>query len=529
MNASPPPRTRYCSRCLTTFPGDAERCPNLACRSARPQAGWSELLDPGALIDRTYRVTERLAIGGAGVTYLAREVDEAGEEIGPKLAIKVLYQQRDSGAYLRRLQTEAQILQAMNHPQIVECRGFVHRSGHSPYLVTRYMGGGSLLDHLRRVGPLPPKVVAGVARQICWALEVAHRQGVVHRDMKPENVLLEREVGLDEIPEIRVADFGIAKVYGGVGDRLTRVGAFVGTPQYAAPEQFEGTAPEPATDVYAVGAVILFLLTLRPVADFMAELDPDGQREQLLAHLPPKLPELNQPERGIFEGILARAMAVDQGDRCDVTTLERLLATLGADGSHAAIEASAPPPPVQQTITLPPQNVKAVRTETAEEPIDPKPPPTTKKTVEPKAVPTPTITREPAPTQKRWWAVGGVLAFGGMFFLLLAAVAGGWWWMQQKKTPEPYLLRRDDATYGKDWNAVATQLGRVGIRAERVCKVPKYQAIDVDLDTSGVVTTVALTEYPSETARACIEGEIARFSYPHSVGQPVRISLKLPD
>ena len=127
--AGAPERTRYCSRCLTTFPSDAQRCPNLACRAARPAAGWGELLDEGAILDRTYRIHARLAIGGAGVTYLAGELGPDGTaEVGPRVAIKVLYQQRDQGTYLRRLSTEAQILQGLNHPQIVECRGFVHRA-----------------------------------------------------------------------------------------------------------------------------------------------------------------------------------------------------------------------------------------------------------------------------------------------------------------------------------------------------------------------------------------------------------------
>ncbi|MDP2312000.1 MAG: serine/threonine-protein kinase, partial [Pseudomonadota bacterium] len=326
-----PERTRYCSRCLTTFPADAQKCPNLGCRSARPASGWGELLEAQEVIDRTYRIHARLAIGGAGVTYLGGELGSDGlAEVGPRVAIKVLYQQRDQGSYLRRLSTEAQILQGLNHPQIVECRGFVHRAGHSPYLVTRYEEGGSLLDHIRRVGTLPIPVVAGLGRQVCWALDVAHHQGVVHRDLKPENVLLVREVPADQIPEIRVADFGIAKVYGGVGDRLTRVGAFVGTPQYAAPEQFEGLAPEPATDVYAVGALLYFCISARPVADFMAELDPDSQRDHLVRHLPPKLePEHGSPEmRRWMEETLAVAMAVDPGDRCDISQLEARLASI---------------------------------------------------------------------------------------------------------------------------------------------------------------------------------------------------------
>ncbi len=337
-------RTRYCSRCLTTFTIDGDRCPNLTCKTVRPQSGWGEILESGETIDRTYRIRQRLAIGGAGVTYLAREIGNKGDEVGPLLAVKVLYQQRDQGPYLRRLATEAQILQGLNHAQIVECRGFVHRTGHSPYLVTRFEAGGSLLDHIRRVGTLSIPVTANIGRQVCWALEVAHRQHVVHRDLKPENVLLVKQVSADSIPDLKVADFGIAKVAGGVGDRLTRVGAFIGTPQYAAPEQFEGLAPEPAADIYALGAMMYFCLTARPVAEFMGELDPDDLREQLIRHLPVSLAALNAPAhlRRWMEDTLALAMTVEPVDRCDLATLDRRLADIASerDPGHVPV---APP------------------------------------------------------------------------------------------------------------------------------------------------------------------------------------------
>lgn len=281
------------------------------------------------------------------MTYLAQEVGGEGQEFGPLVAVKVLYQQRDQGPYLRRLATEAHILQGLNHANIVECRGFVHRTGHSPYLVTRFEEGGSLLDHIRRVGTLPIQVAANIGRQVCWALDVAHRQGVIHRDLKPENVLLVRPVARDVTPDIRVADFGIAKIYGGFGERLTRMGAFVGTPQYAAPEQFEGLSPEPATDTYAVGALLYFLLTAQPIADFMAELDPDSQRVHLLRHLPPKLdlPGANPNLVRWMETTLAVAMAVEPGDRCDLITLDRRLADIGAERDPGFIRLPPAPNP----------------------------------------------------------------------------------------------------------------------------------------------------------------------------------------
>ena len=317
-------RTHYCSRCLTTFQQEAESCPNLSCRTRRPQGGWGTLLKVGDTLDRTYSVDKMLAIGGAGVTYLGHELDDEGDKTGPPLAIKVLYAKRDQGAFLRRLANEAQILLELDHPNIVKIMGFVQRKGHSPYLVTQFEKGGSLLDHLRRNGPLPLRAVAGLGTQLCDALHVAHGAGVVHRDLKPENILLAELCPGDQVPRVRLTDFGIAKVFGGVGERLTRVGAFVGTPQYAAPEQFEGVSPTAATDVFAMAAVLRFCATLRPHLP-----DPDmAHPEDTLRALHERLPALLEGEdqdTHSFNAFLQSTLAIEPGDRPDLPTARGML------------------------------------------------------------------------------------------------------------------------------------------------------------------------------------------------------------
>src|SRR5688572_28776308 len=205
------PTSRYCGRCLSTFETDPGGCPNLGCGAPRPQEGWGVVLDTGDVLDRRYQVERCLAVGGAGLTYLARELDTNDQPIGPRVAIKVLYNARASGPFLRRLSTEAQILQELAHDNIVELRGFVHRAGQEPYLVTRFEEGGSLAQHVERVGHLSARVSAAILRQILVGLDVAHQRGVVHRDLKPDKVLLSEETAGDVVPRIRVADFGIAK------------------------------------------------------------------------------------------------------------------------------------------------------------------------------------------------------------------------------------------------------------------------------------------------------------------------------
>jgi serine/threonine protein kinase len=319
-------QTRYCPRCLNTFQDDLERCSNLACGRARPGTGWGYLLHPGDVLDRHYLVEKALAVGGAGITYQARELGPDGAPLGPDLAIKVLYAQRDQGAFLKRLATEAQILQELAHDNIVECRGFVQRSGQAPYLVTLFEHGGNLGEHLERCGPLAPRIAGGILRQILLALDTAHQRAIVHRDLKPENVLLRSPVPAHEVPHVRVADFGIAKVQA-FGERMTRHGSFVGTPEFAAPEQFLARAPTPATDVYAAGAVFFTLLTGADPVRFDDRTDIERCHAEILNQLPPRLPAGigEGPERELLQRLLDSMMQVDPDRR---TTIHPLLVVL---------------------------------------------------------------------------------------------------------------------------------------------------------------------------------------------------------
>ena len=323
-------RSNYCPQCMTTFVTEEVRCPNLGCARARPDGGWAIVMGEGDVLDRHYRIQRPLAVGGAGLCYLALEIDDEGEAQPPDLAIKVLYAQRDSGPFLRRLANEAQILQDLDNDHIVECRGFVQRTGHAPYLVTLYERGGSLADHVESQGTLDPTRAAGVIVQILHALCVAHERGVVHRDLKPQNVLLRERVAVGVIPRIRVVDFGIAKVSGAMGAGLTSVGSFVGTPEYAAPEQFSGGLATPATDVYAVGALLYFLLLGRSPIRFSHRMDIAHSYEEMRTQIPPKLPpELGTSrEVAVLQAVLDQTMTQGPGDRATarevIATLERL-------------------------------------------------------------------------------------------------------------------------------------------------------------------------------------------------------------
>lgn len=347
--------TWYCADCLTTFQTKGEVCPNLSCGHPQPEVGWGQMYQPGDVIDRTYRVSRRLALGGAGITYLVRALGDDDEETGPWIALKLLFANRDSGAYLRRLATEAQILQTLHDPHIVEYLGFVHRTGQSPYLLTRFEEGGSLIDHMRRVGTMGVRETAAVAHQICLALHKGHAQGIIHRDLKPENLLLRSETPKGAVPQIRVADFGIAKVEGGIGGAMTRTGAFVGTPQYAAPEQFMGAPASDKADVYSLGAVMVFLMTGRPLVPKAHTMAAEDVYAALEALMPPGIQrQSDSPEDcEAMNHILGACMAMDPGHRCSVAEAGRMLAALAGpsqvgmgSGEPLAATATILPPTV---------------------------------------------------------------------------------------------------------------------------------------------------------------------------------------
>ncbi len=536
-------RTRYCSRCLTTFTEDAARCPSLSCDNARPADGWGELLAPGQLLDRTYRIEERLAIGGAGVTYLAREVDPQGEPTGPKLAIKVLYAQRDTGAYLRRLATEAQILQGLRHGNIVECRGFVQRAGHSPYLVTRFEEGGTLLDHLGRVGTLPTGIVAQVGRQLCWGLSVAHAQGVIHRDLKPENVLLTKRAPREEVPELRIADFGIAKVTGAVG-AMTRVGAFVGTPSYAAPEQFDGLPPEPATDVYALGAVLLYCLTGRNLLPPTTDLDLHEQREHLVRSLPPTLPDVRE-QRSSWEALLSGMMALEPRARVSLVEAERQLGALAEGRSlvnvdiSVAAEAGTDSRPFtragvttrSEPTVLPDSTGAFARGSNPAATQEPPPLPAAPAGGQASNTPAtnPTTTHEAPRAYVETgtnWKVPLVLL--GLSAMVCTGAAGAWLWAS--RTPEVVTLtgKETDPTMVADWKAVAGELGRRGPAAARACNAPANPQVEIRVGGDGALKGLRVLQSSDEALAGCLSRALSVQAFPRVGGSEVKVAVTLP-
>jgi serine/threonine-protein kinase len=213
------------------------------------------------LLGGRYRLEDVIGRGGMALVYRAQDT-----ELGTPVAIKILADNLAADPDLRRrFVREAQLAGRLSHPNVVRVLGQGEVGGR-PYIVLEHVAGRSVGEELSRVGRFPPERARALGAQAAAGLAAAHAQGLVHRDVKPQNLLLTAYDGL------KVSDFGIARAADGT--QLTQVGTILGTTAYLAPEQAAGQDAGPAADVYALGVVLYELLTGRPPyeASSVAEL-----------------------------------------------------------------------------------------------------------------------------------------------------------------------------------------------------------------------------------------------------------------
>jgi beta-lactam-binding protein with PASTA domain/predicted Ser/Thr protein kinase len=199
------------------------------------------------LFDGRYKILRKLGAGGMANVYLAED-----QELGRRVAIKILNERHaNDEQFVERFRREAKNAAGLSHPNIVSIFDRGEAEG-TYYIAMEYLDGRSLKELITKRGPAPINVAVDYARQILAALRVAHRQGLVHRDIKPHNVLVDGE------GRIKVTDFGIARAG---PSQMTEEGSIIGTAQYLSPEQAQGAPVTPASDLYSVGIVLYELLT----------------------------------------------------------------------------------------------------------------------------------------------------------------------------------------------------------------------------------------------------------------------------
>jgi eukaryotic-like serine/threonine-protein kinase len=201
----------------------------------------------GTLFDGRYRVIRRLGSGGMANVYLAED-----EELGRRVAIKVLDEKHaNDEQFVERFRREAKNAASLSHPNIVSIYDRGEAEG-TYYIAMEYIEGRTLKDLIVARGPLPVERVVSYARQILGAVRFAHRKGIVHRDIKPHNVLVDTD------GRLKVTDFGIARAG---ASQMTEAGSIIGTAQYLSPEQARGASVDQRSDLYSVGVVLNEMLT----------------------------------------------------------------------------------------------------------------------------------------------------------------------------------------------------------------------------------------------------------------------------
>jgi N-acetylneuraminic acid mutarotase len=258
-------------------------------------------LEPGSEF-AGYRIDGILDRGGMGLVYKATDV-----ELERTVALKIIAPEHTQNPdAVTRFKSEARLAASLEHPNIVP----IHRGGEYHgvlYLAMRYVPG----TNLRQVidgGQLGLDRVKRVVRSVASALDAAHERGLVHRDVKPANILI---TGGGPNEQIYLTDFGLTKKLGSPGS-LTRTGAWVGTADYVAPEQIQGGAVDGRTDVYSLGCVLYEMLT------GSVAYPKDNDMAKLWAHVqdPPPAPRLKRPELvEAFDDVVSRATAKDPNDR----------------------------------------------------------------------------------------------------------------------------------------------------------------------------------------------------------------------
>ncbi len=233
-----------------------------------------------------YLLEERIARGGSADVWRARD-----EELDRPVAVKLLHPHLvpDERARLR-LAAEGRLVASLSHPAIVQMYD-VLVDEESPALIMELIEGESLNLRLARDGALPPRVAAAIGAEVADALAEAHRHGIVHRDVKPSNILLDTD------GHAHLADFGIAHSLEPDAERLTQTGMMVGTPAYLSPEQLAGEEVGPRTDLFGLGAVLFQMLTGRPPYEAMAPLrlaEAHGAGPPAMTGVPPALEEITR-------------------------------------------------------------------------------------------------------------------------------------------------------------------------------------------------------------------------------------------
>jgi serine/threonine-protein kinase len=299
----------------------------------------------GRVLSERYRILRKVGEGGMGTVYQAEHA-----LIEKKIALKVLFPELTRRADLvARFLQEAKSASRIGHENVIDISDFGQSPEGMVFIAMEYLEGQDLGQRLKADGPMKWARARPILMQIAKALRAAHEHGIVHRDVKPENVFLVQREGRPDF--VKVLDFGIAKVVNDTdGPRLTQTGMIFGTPEYMSPEQAQGQPSDHRVDVYAVGCLMYEMLT--GDVPFHADNFMGTLTEHM--HAPPVPPRQRRPDLDIAEDVEAvclRALEKDREKRWqDMDAFYRALGGAGGEafepsGAYVPYASLRPPAP----------------------------------------------------------------------------------------------------------------------------------------------------------------------------------------
>ncbi len=311
---------RFCANCGGLMP-------------VEPEAGQDSMV--GQLIGGRYRVTGVLGEGGMGIVYVGEQ--QMGSTVR-KVAIKTLHQHLSKDpSVLARFHRECGTVAQLEHPNTIKFYDFGATADGKLYIAMEFVAGKALADAVQQ-GPMSPDRVIKIMRQVCGALDEAHMQGVIHRDLKPDNIVLTDRAG--EIDFVKVLDFGIAarteSADAAKEAKLTQQGMVLGTPPYMSPEQFTGKALDARSDIYSLAVMSYEMLTSK--LPFEADTPWQWATQHMTAQPIPF--EVSAPAKHLPDGMRKAILRGLSKEREQRPSTAREFFTELSDGGRMTVEAN---------------------------------------------------------------------------------------------------------------------------------------------------------------------------------------------
>jgi len=382
-------RERICPRCHKTLWEEVDRCPDdgatLIVLSAKPGERVGEV------VDGKMTILGKLGQGGMGGVFKAWQ-----HSIGRDIAVKLLRRELSNDARIvRRFLQEALAAQKLNHPHVVTLFDFGQSDTGELYMTMELLEGHDIGELLQSGGPMKPDRAVMLMEQVCDALHHAHENGVVHRDVKPDNVFVVSGVGrAGEF--VKMLDFGIAKLtHADSVENLTRTGVVCGTPAYMSPEQALGETVDRRTDVYSMGVMLYELLEgKRP-------FDGASAHHVMVAHVDAQVPPFKRPVPRALQAAVHRALAKKREDRQEsaLALRDELRDACAGAGYHGFENSEMPTRQISQMSDADRAAVPTVRSEDI-------------------------VTRQEPSSTRRWGLIAGI----GALVAFWAAIGYAVWW-----------------------------------------------------------------------------------------------------